>query len=126
MLRIRGIKLTQAARRRSTSSRASFSPSSSEAQVLRITILSVIRKKSRTNSPQRCYYYVPGPRKMKAPLARIAYLVAFFAVSSYAYFTLRGPHGIPALLEKQRQIQEMQQRNAKLDRDIERMRDHIK
>jgi cell division protein FtsB len=29
-------------------------------------------------------------------------------------------------LEKQRQIQEMQQRNAKLDRDIERMRDHIK
>jgi len=65
-------------------------------------------------------------RKMKAPLARIAYLIAFFAVLSYAFFTLRGPHGIPALLERQRQIQEMQQRNAKLDREIERMRDHIK
>jgi len=63
---------------------------------------------------------------MKAPLARIAYLAAFFAVSSYAYFTLRGPHGIPALLEKERQIQERQQRNAKLARDIEHMRDHIK
>jgi len=63
---------------------------------------------------------------MKAPLARIAYLAAFLAVLSYAFFTLRGPHGIPALLERRRQIQDMQQRNQKLDREIERMREHIK
>jgi len=63
---------------------------------------------------------------MKAPLARIAYLAAFLAVLSYAFFTLRGPHGIPALIERRRQIQEMQERNQKLDREIERMRDHIK
>ncbi len=63
---------------------------------------------------------------MKAPFARIAYLAALLAVLSYAFFTLRGPHGIPALLEKQRQIQDMQRRNSKLDREIERMRDHIK
>jgi cell division protein FtsB len=63
---------------------------------------------------------------MKAPLARIAYLTALLAVLSYAFFTLRGPNGIPALLERQRQIEDMQQRNAKLDREIERMRDHIK
>jgi cell division protein FtsB len=63
---------------------------------------------------------------MKAPLARIAYLAAFLSVAGYAVITLRGPHGIPALLERQRQIQEMQQRNAKLDREIERMREHIK
>jgi cell division protein FtsB len=63
---------------------------------------------------------------MKAPLARIAYLTAFLAVLGYAFFTLRGPNGIPALLERQRQIEDMQQRNAKLDREIERMRDHIK
>jgi cell division protein FtsB len=62
---------------------------------------------------------------MKAPFVRIAYVVAVVAVASYAFFTLRGPHGIPALLERQHQIQEMQQRNAKLDREIERMRDHI-
>lgn len=62
---------------------------------------------------------------MKAPFARIAYLAAFLAVLSYAFFTLRGPHGIPALLERRRQIQDMQRRNAKLDREIERMRDHI-
>jgi cell division protein FtsB len=67
-----------------------------------------------------------APCKMKAPFARIAYLAVLIAVLSYAFFTLRGPHGIPALLERQRQIQDMQQRNAKLDREIERMRDHIK
>ena len=64
--------------------------------------------------------------QMKAPLARIVYPIALFAVLSYAFFTLRGPHGIPALLERQRQIKEMQQRNAQLDREIERMRDRIK
>ena len=63
---------------------------------------------------------------MKAPLVKMAYSVAFLAAASYAFFTLRGPHGIPALLERQRQIQDMQQRNTKLDREIERMRDHIK
>jgi cell division protein FtsB len=67
-----------------------------------------------------------APCKMKAHLARIAYVAAFLAVMSYAFFTLRGPRGIPALLERQRQIQDMQERNAKLDKEIERMRDHIK
>ena len=63
---------------------------------------------------------------MKAPLVRIAYFAAFLAAASYAFFTLRGPHGIPWLIEKQREIHEMEDRNAKLDREIERMRDHIK
>jgi len=63
---------------------------------------------------------------MKTPLVRIAYFAAFLAAASYAFFTLRGPHGIPWLLEKQREIHEMEDRNAKLDREIERMRDHIK
>jgi cell division protein FtsB len=63
---------------------------------------------------------------MKAPLVRIAYFAAFLAAASYAFFTLRGPHGIPWLLQKQREIHEMEEQNAKLDREIERMRDHIK
>jgi len=63
---------------------------------------------------------------MKAPLLRIAYFAAFLAAASYAFFTLRGPHGIPWLIEKQREIHEMEDQNAKLDREIERMRDHIK
>ncbi len=63
---------------------------------------------------------------MKGPLIKTAYITAFLMAASYAFFTLRGPHGIPALLEKQHEIHEMEERNAKLDREIERMRDHIK
>jgi cell division protein FtsB len=63
---------------------------------------------------------------MRLPLVRMVYLVAFLAAASYAFITLRGPHGIPGLLEKQRQITEMEQRNGKLDREIEQKRDHIK
>ncbi len=63
---------------------------------------------------------------MKAPLVTTACFAAFLGAASYAFFTLRGPHGIPWLLEKQREIHEMEDRNAKLDQEIERMRDHIK
>ena len=63
---------------------------------------------------------------MKGPIIKTAYITAFLVAGSYAFFTLRGPHGIPALLEKQREIHEMEEKNAKLDREIERMRDHIK
>jgi len=62
---------------------------------------------------------------MKAPLSRLAYIMAFFAVISYAFFTLRGPKGIPGLLEKQRQIQEMEKRNTALAREIEQKLEHI-
>ncbi len=63
---------------------------------------------------------------MKAPLARLVYAIAFLAVASYALITLRGPHGIPGLLEKQRQIRETEKQNAELDQQIERMRERIK
>lgn len=63
---------------------------------------------------------------MKVPLIKATYLAAFLAAASYAFFTLRGPHGIPGLLEKQREIHEMEEKNAKLDQEIERMRDRIK
>ena len=62
---------------------------------------------------------------MKVSLARFAYLIAFLSVVSYAFFTLRGPKGIPALLFKQRQIEEMEKRNASLAQENERMREHI-
>jgi cell division protein FtsB len=63
---------------------------------------------------------------MKAPFVRMAYLAVFLAAASYAFFTLRGPHGIPWLLERQREIHQMEQNDAQLDREIERMRDRIK
>jgi cell division protein FtsB len=63
---------------------------------------------------------------MKAQLTRLAYVMAFLMVTSYAFFTLRGPRGIPGLLEKQRQIQETEKRNTALAREIEQKREHIR
>jgi cell division protein FtsB len=63
---------------------------------------------------------------MKGPAIKTAYFAAFLAIAAYAFFALRGPHGIPALLEKQHEIHDMEEKNAKLDREIERMRDQIK
>jgi cell division protein FtsB len=62
---------------------------------------------------------------MKAPLSRVAYVMAFLMVTVYAFFTLRGPKGIPGLLERQRQIQETEKRNTALAREIEQKREHI-
>jgi cell division protein FtsB len=47
-------------------------------------------------------------------------------VVSYAFFTLRGPKGIPALLEKRHQIDTLQKRNSALSLDNERKREHIR
>jgi cell division protein FtsB len=63
---------------------------------------------------------------MKASLARYAYLIAFIMVASYAFVTLRGPKGVNALIDKQAQIRTMEKRNADLDKEIERKREHIK
>jgi cell division protein FtsB len=62
---------------------------------------------------------------MKAPLARLAYSIAFLLVAGYAVITLRGPRGIAAWLDKQHQIQELENRNAGLAQEIERKRAHI-
>ena len=62
---------------------------------------------------------------MKASFARFAYLLVFLSVASYALVTLRGPKGVSALLEKQRQIRVIEQQNADLAKDVERRREHI-
>jgi cell division protein FtsB len=63
---------------------------------------------------------------MKAPFARIAYIVVFVMAATYAVATLSGPKGIPAVLARQKQIQRLEDRNAQLAREIERKRDHIR
>jgi len=44
----------------------------------------------------------------------------------YAAVTLTGAHGVHALMEKQRLIQEMQKRNTIEAQRIERIKEHIK
>jgi cell division protein FtsB len=62
---------------------------------------------------------------MKSNLIRLAYAMVFLLAAAYAVFTLRGPKGVHALVDKQAQIQEMEKRNAELARDIERERERI-
>ncbi|MGA9623161.1 MAG: septum formation initiator family protein [Bryobacteraceae bacterium] len=62
---------------------------------------------------------------MKAPLSRLAYVMVFLTVTGYAFFTLRGPKGIPGLLGRQRQIQALEKRNTALAREIEQKRERI-
>jgi cell division protein FtsB len=63
---------------------------------------------------------------MRIAFSRWAFGVVFMAVVIYAVLTLTGPHGVHALMEKQRLIQEMQKRNAIEAQKIERVKEHIK
>ena len=67
-----------------------------------------------------------APSYMKKPVVRFAYLLAFLAVVSYAFVTLRGPRGLSVLFDRQAQIQQMEKRNAALAEEIERKRERIK
>lgn len=64
-------------------------------------------------------------RMMRISLARFGYTLVFLAVGSYAFVTLRGPKGIPALIAKQHQIEQLEKRNAALANENERLREHI-
>lgn len=62
---------------------------------------------------------------MRSSVAKICYAVAVLVAASYALITLRGPQGIPALIQKQRQIRSLEKENADLARDIETRRERI-
>ncbi len=62
---------------------------------------------------------------MRPSWTKIAYTIAFLLAIGYAVFTLRGPQGIPGLAEKRRQIQQLEERNAALAREIELKRERI-
>ena len=62
---------------------------------------------------------------MKTAVRRIVYVVAFLVLGVYGYIALRGPQGIPALMEKRREIRELEEQNANLQRENEYRRDRI-
>jgi cell division protein FtsB len=43
----------------------------------------------------------------------------------YAYIVLRGPNGIPGLLDRRRQVRDYEQANQQLHREIERKQERI-
>ena len=63
--------------------------------------------------------------RMGSRIARFGYAAAFLLIVSYAFFTLRGPKGIPGLIARQHQIEQLEKQNAVFAADNERIREHI-
>src|SRR5512132_4242208 len=63
---------------------------------------------------------------MKRSMVRYLSVLGLAGLAIYAIVTLRGPHGIPGLAEKQHQIQVLEEQNAALAREIEEKKDRIK
>ena len=57
---------------------------------------------------------------------KAAYAAVVGAGVIYAFFALQGPNGIPGLMEKRRQVKELELVNQKLHRDIEEKQDRIR
>jgi cell division protein FtsB len=53
-------------------------------------------------------------------------LVLLAIVIAYAWIAVSGPQGLQALLEKRREIRQLQEQNAVLNREIEHRRDRIR
>jgi cell division protein FtsB len=62
---------------------------------------------------------------MKVSAVRVAYTVIVFAGIVYAFVELRGPNGIQGMLEKRRQVHELEVSNEQLHRDIEQKQERI-
>jgi cell division protein FtsB len=58
-------------------------------------------------------------------LRPLAGLAALAGLTAYATIMLRGPQGLSALAEKQREVRELQEKNANLMRDNEAKRQRI-
>ncbi len=61
-------------------------------------------------------------RSYLRPIAAVATLTA---LAAYAAIMLRGPQGLSALQEKQKQIRTLEEENANLAREIEARKQHI-
>ena len=62
---------------------------------------------------------------IKSFVTKCVYAVAVMLIVGYAFFALRGPQGIPGLIEKRREIQALEERNSVLARENEEKRARI-
>lgn len=62
---------------------------------------------------------------MKSSITRFVGAAALLLLAGYAFVALQGPQGVPALMEKRRQIREYEKQNADLARKIEEQRARI-
>jgi cell division protein FtsB len=62
---------------------------------------------------------------LSAAARRAGFILAFIVVLVYGWVAVRGPQGIQALLEKHREIRQLEERNAALARENERRKERI-
>jgi len=62
---------------------------------------------------------------MKSAVIRLAYSMALVMAVVYAFYTIRGPHGVSAWMEKRQEIREMEERNTELTRENQLKREYI-
>jgi cell division protein FtsB len=62
---------------------------------------------------------------MKISIVRTAYAFIVLCGIVYAFVELRGPNGIPSLIDKRRQVHEFEISNEELHREIEQKQDRI-
>ncbi len=62
---------------------------------------------------------------MMAIIRRFGPVAAFLLVGMYAVIALRGPNGVSALMEKRKEIQQLENQNATLALENRRKRDRI-
>ena len=62
---------------------------------------------------------------MASWLRTVAFVAAFLLLGAYGVVALRGPQGIPALLDKQQEIRRLQETNTDLQREIQRKKERI-
>lgn len=60
------------------------------------------------------------------PLRTILCTAALILAGCYLLFSFRGPNGIPMILEKKRQVRELQEQNANLEREIQMKKERIR
>ena len=62
---------------------------------------------------------------MKSSVIRLGYIMALGIAVVYAFFAMRGPHGIAAWNEKRQQIRELEEHNATLIRENVLKREYL-
>lgn len=60
---------------------------------------------------------------MKSVLVRFGYTVGLLVAGFYVFLTLRGPNGIPRVIERRRMIREIEEQNADLARENQQLRE---
>ncbi|HTA41008.1 MAG TPA: septum formation initiator family protein [Bryobacteraceae bacterium] len=62
---------------------------------------------------------------MKISVVKAVYALIVLCGIAYAFVELRGPSGIPGLIEKRRQVHELEAGNEQLHREIEQKQERI-